>query len=403
MQRVKELYEELGAPGQAKLWQEIRKRKIQVTRTQVNDFVARQAERQVHVQPLPQAAGQTASEGPDARYQLDVVNLESLIVVFLVQVFSRKTWARRIFDKSAESVLKGGKQLIENLKRPPSVLSTDDGGEYADLAGWLEEQGIAHKVHVADREVNSLAVLDRSVQDVKARYKRLMARSGKGDEQLKLKHALEAHNSSIHGTVHGTPNEAASERKHPEIAFLNLVDNAQKFEHNTKILEGRTAKLQAKGAFRKPLPGVTKNPFRRGFDAKYGPVERVAAVRGSTVVGVDGTRVDIKLVQAVPADSGEAYDVAHEAARTETKREKLFELMETLAEWLGAREASLRSASTHLARSSWKLGDQNVTYQALLKSQGFRVDKSGGGLADAMRLFPQMFKLVRGGLYFKRS
>ena len=77
--------------------------------------------------------------------------------------------------------------------------------------------------------------------------------------------------------------------------------------------------------------------------------------------------------------------------------------MEALAEWLGRREASLRAAATHLARSSWELGERSVTYQQLLKSQGFRVDKSGGGLADAMRLFPQMFKLVRGGLYFKRA
>jgi hypothetical protein len=78
-------------------------------------------------------------------------------------------------------------------------------------------------------------------------------------------------------------------------------------------------------------------------------------------------------------------------------------MMDTLLEWLGGREASLRAAATHLARSSWKLGERNVTYQELLKSQGFRVDKSGGGLADAMRLFPQMFKLLRGGLYFKRA
>ena len=116
MQRVKDLYEELGAPGQAKLWLEVRKRKLQVSGAQVNEFVARLAERQVHVAPLPKAIGQTASESPDARYQLDVVFLDSHIVIFLVAVWSRKTWGRRISDKSAESVLAGGKHLIENLK-----------------------------------------------------------------------------------------------------------------------------------------------------------------------------------------------------------------------------------------------------------------------------------------------
>ena len=52
MQRVRELYEELGAPGQQKLWLEVRKRKIQVTRSQVDAFVAKQGERQVYAQPL---------------------------------------------------------------------------------------------------------------------------------------------------------------------------------------------------------------------------------------------------------------------------------------------------------------------------------------------------------------
>ena len=86
MQRVRELYEELGAPGQQKLWLEVRKRKIQVTRSQVNEFVSRQGERQVFTQPLPQAKGQTAAEDVNARYILDVVFVRDLIVVFLVSV-----------------------------------------------------------------------------------------------------------------------------------------------------------------------------------------------------------------------------------------------------------------------------------------------------------------------------
>ena len=73
MERLKELFETLGAPGQAKLWQEARKRKIPVTKEQVKNFVQRQGERQVFAQ-LPKATGKTASEGVDARYQLDIVS-----------------------------------------------------------------------------------------------------------------------------------------------------------------------------------------------------------------------------------------------------------------------------------------------------------------------------------------
>ena len=180
MQRVKELFEELGSPGQAKLWLEVRKRKIQVTRTQVNAFVSRQGERQVFAQPLPAAKGKTAVEDVNARYMLDVVFVRALTVVFLVNVFTRKTHGRVVRDKTAASVLTASKALIERLEEEPKVISTDDGGEYAELATWLQTKGIGHKVHVADRDVNALAVLDRAVQDVKARFTRIMARTGKG-------------------------------------------------------------------------------------------------------------------------------------------------------------------------------------------------------------------------------
>lgn len=75
MQRVKDLSDELGMPGAQKLWLEVRKRKIAVTKSQVNDFVPRQAERQVFAQQLPRAEGKTASEDVNSRYMMDVVFL----------------------------------------------------------------------------------------------------------------------------------------------------------------------------------------------------------------------------------------------------------------------------------------------------------------------------------------
>ena len=139
MQRVKDLYEELGAPGQQKLFLEVRKRKIPVSRTQVNEFVQRQAERQVFSQPLPRAEGKTASEDVDARYMLDVVNFRGdLIALFLVNVFTRKVWAVAIKDKSAASVLSAGRAMINRLTEKPKVVSSDDDLGFQTLSTWLK-------------------------------------------------------------------------------------------------------------------------------------------------------------------------------------------------------------------------------------------------------------------------
>ena len=94
-----------------------------------------------------------------------------------------------------------------------------------------------------------MSVLDRAVQDVKARFARILARTGRGEERRKLENALRGHNQSYHSTTHGAPNEVG---KSEELRFMNLVDNAEKFEHNAQILDKRKAKLEAAGAFRRP-------------------------------------------------------------------------------------------------------------------------------------------------------
>ena len=397
MQRVKDLYDELGMPGAQKLWLEVRKRKIAVTKSQINDFVQRQAERQVFAQPLPRAEGKTASEDVNARYMLDVVFVRDLIVVFLVNVFTRKTWAKTVPDKSAANVLAAGKVLINRLEEKPKVLSTDAGLEYEELSPWLKEKGIAHKQSTADTDKNALAVLDRAVQDVKARFARILASTGKGEEKNKLEKSLKAHNNSFHSTVHGSPNEVG---KDENLIFMNLQDNALKLEHNAKILDKRIVALEATGAFRKPLPGVVKNKFRRGYEAKYDKVEQLREIKGSNVVATDGSQVDIKLVKAIPATSGQPPDISEENQRVTKKRDKLYDMIEIIQEFIGGREVSLRSLATHLAKQRFDLDGQQKTYKELLRSQsllGF------GALADAIRLFPQMLKLTKEGFYLKRA
>ena len=75
-------------------------------------------------------------------------------------------------------------------------------------------------------------------------------------------------------------------------------------------------------------------------------------------------------------------------------------MAENIQEYLQGREVSLRSLAAHLARQRFDLNGRQVTYKELLRSQsllGF------GALADAIRLFPEMLKLVRDGFYVKRA
>ena len=138
--------------------------------------------------------------------------------------------------------------------------------------------------------------------------------------------------------------------------------------HNAEVLDQRVDKLEDKGAFRQPIRGVTKN-FRRGGDAKWGPMQKLDKVEGSSVVAKDGSRVDIKLIQAVPLSSDEPVAVV-ESAKTIRIKEQLFPMMEALHEWLGTKEVSLKNVGAHLLRTGpWgKIDGQDVGFNALLKS-----------------------------------
>ena len=148
--------------------------------------------------------------------------VRNLIVVFLVNVFTRKAWGKTVPNTSAASVGAAGKVLIDRLEEKPVTVSTDDGNEYAELATYLKDKGIGHKVSVSDRDVNALAVLDRAVQLVKRRFTLLMARTGRGDEKLKLEKALKAHNNAHISTIHGSPNEVATDA---QIQFMQCREN----------------------------------------------------------------------------------------------------------------------------------------------------------------------------------
>ena len=69
---------------------------------------------------------------------------------------------------------------------------------------------------------------------------------------------------------------------------------------------GGTQRNVAK-AFRAPLPEST-SIFKGSFQATYGDTQKVAGIRGSTVTAADGSKMDIKRIKVVPADSSTARD-----------------------------------------------------------------------------------------------
>ena len=75
MDDLKDLATELGTPGFQKLYKAARKRNIDISKTEVKSFLAKQGQKQIF-RPLPQSKGKTASEEPGYRAQMDLIDLK---------------------------------------------------------------------------------------------------------------------------------------------------------------------------------------------------------------------------------------------------------------------------------------------------------------------------------------
>ena len=140
--RLAELAQRLGTPGAGKLYAAARRRGIRVTKEQVKRFVSTKGQKQLF-RAYPASKGQTASESPSMRFQMDLVDMRyspsrgNKNMLVLVNVYSRRVYAVPIKDKTPEAVAPALREMLGRLGSSPVVISSDAGGEWAGAVQTL--------------------------------------------------------------------------------------------------------------------------------------------------------------------------------------------------------------------------------------------------------------------------
>ena len=270
----------------------------------------------------------------------------------------------------------------------PVVISSDKGSEWTGaVQTLLDQKDVVHRVKIRGDE-NSLAVVDRVIQNIKKRLAESLAKTP-GEWYTRVRDVEQEYNATPHETLHDEPPDEVMLAGRKTLRFILDQDNAKKLQHNQELLEGRTRQLEQAGAFRRPLEG--RNTFKRSFKASYGAMEQLDSIRGSTVAPVGGgAPIDIKRV--LPVDR-ETQDVrpsfALGDARAEDRRQRVALLANSLYDFLRDDEKSMASAAAHLKRD---LGDEQYSLQ--LRSVGAQ------SLSDVVRLIGDL-ELTRNGNYVR--
>mgnify|MGYP000606486524 FL=1 len=315
MATLSAVYDELGAPGPTALFVAARKRGLNVTRDEAKKFTARRGERQIFNNAKP-SEGKVVAEDVNSRYQADLLDFkndgesEEKNVLIVVNVFTREMWARAIKNKTAKSTAAALVDILDDFDvnlsgRGPSliqplVMTTDGGAEFtADFAEELKDRKIAHRLKDGK---NSIAVIDRAVGSLKLTLAKMMA-TRSGSWRTMLQDAVEALNKQPKAVLHNeTPEQVSS---NDQVSFMLLQDGARNLLKNKALNERRTKALQDAGSFRAPAEGLDRKTFKRGTDPSFGEKKTLQAIEGSTAVATDGTRIDIKHLQAVQGESTE--------------------------------------------------------------------------------------------------
>ncbi|CAE7780885.1 unnamed protein product, partial [Symbiodinium necroappetens] len=264
-------------------------------RTALQGDVARQV-----LAPKPRSLGKSVAEAQrQAAGGLDRLqqntrsrNKYGLVVT---DVFTREAVTKALPNKSAEAVARAAAEAIPELVQEEGnyVVTTDEGREFNQLEQALPQAAVHRTKRPEDR--NATAVVDRTIQTLKKGLAGEVAKRG-GQWDRHLENTTEAYNARPHEAVHAAPEDVETQ---PATQFRVLQDNAEKFQHNKTLTEGRQARLKAAGAFRAPTNA------RRSFEPSYGAAKELAGYDSTVVRGTDGSETLLKHALPVPRGSAE--------------------------------------------------------------------------------------------------
>ena len=249
--------------------------------------------------PKPRSLGKSAAEGPNDRLQADLVDFSqntrgrNKYGLVVQDVFTREIATKALPDKRAETVTRAAAEIIPDLVQEEGNYVVN---EFQGLEAALPGGAVHRQKDPSDR--NATAVVDRAIQTLKKDLAGMVARRGGGWGEH-VDEAAEAYNARPHQAVTVAPEDVETK---PAATFRVYQDNAEKFQHNKRLTEGRQRRLQEAGAFRAPTNAA------RSFQPQYGPARDLASFDSMVVRGTDGSETLLK--HALPVPRGSAEPVA---------------------------------------------------------------------------------------------
>ena len=326
-------------------------------------------------------------KGPEQKTLPSGKEAEKYILV-VQDVFSRKIWTRALVTKQPPEVQQAFKQIVDQVRDEggelPNKLTTDAGGEFADVKTYMNEMNRIYRIRTSQR---SLATLDSAIGALKKALARDLRKAQTDNWAARLAKVTNGQNNTpkpdyLNG---GEPNEVNTSL---DMTQMLEKKNANFTEINKKQIADRAEKLEQAGKYRTLL---NRGKFHRGWQPNWSETTRtVASIDFNKVKDVVGqeslTRFALPVASATAVGPPRQIEKGGSVETNRRQRNIIEPFVSTFYFGNGGQNQGKRIT---LAQASTML-DKIPGFKASLILA--RVNMKSR-IASALRLFPNLFEI----------
>jgi ribosomal protein L21E len=304
---IKDYYEEYNYTSTDKLYKIMKKDGIDVSKDQIKVFIDSQTEQQLTKQTKEDKKkyGHIVSFNPDTNYQIDIFDLSKYAsynknykyIFVMIDIFSRKTYAIPLKNKSMNDTSKAlDKIIVENKLQPITILSDNDASfEGVEFQKVLDKYKIYHDENIVN-DHKALAIIDRFARTLKTIFTRLFLRTKSKNWIDNLNKVIHVYNKSPHGALNDISPDDADDPENKNNIYMMNVDKNKKNDPTSDLNAGDNVRIKIDGIFRK------------GTEPTYSDeVYKVLSTKGKSILLDDNKKYKREKLLLVPKDANTEY------------------------------------------------------------------------------------------------
>jgi hypothetical protein len=234
-----------------------------VTRSDVKTFFSKLEGSQLHERKQKPVHDPIVTLAPNELWESDLIDYSTARYAnFNYQnkyiFITKRTWGYPLVNKKPEMLLPLFKALVEK-EGAPTVLMTDDGGEYKGVfSNYLKEKEIAHVIN------KHAPHAERVIQTIKHKLSRYFSANHTLKWKAVLPDILENYNTSKHSTIGKAPDTFDPKSEHASVVRGEMLSKAEVKNEATKKL-----RLPALNIGDQVRIASRSNPFEKGYAQQW--------------------------------------------------------------------------------------------------------------------------------------